>query len=186
MGRLSRQRAAKEAHTKLGKARPLETFFSSYTDFAFNPEAPSGLEFQRLRKEQGWKRGDAVGEAAWQDFRSALVLEFNARFGTEAKDLLAWQTLCAVVGIEEVDKIADCEACEKLLKGRLFNLVDVIDAHRRGKGEVVHTFASAEALEEHTKKAAAFFPRYHVAAGSLLKCVLRRPPSMESLDTTKG
>lgn len=74
MGKLSRQRAAKEARAKLGKARPLETFFSSYTDSALNPEAPSGLEFQRLRKEQGWKRGDAVGEAAWQDFRSALVL----------------------------------------------------------------------------------------------------------------
>jgi hypothetical protein len=81
-----------------------------YTDSALNPEAPSGLEFQRLRKEQGWKRGDAVGEAAWQDFRSALVLEFN---GTEPKDLLAWQTLCVIVGIEEVDKIADYEVCEK-------------------------------------------------------------------------
>ncbi|KAF5850170.1 hypothetical protein GGP41_002411 [Bipolaris sorokiniana] len=163
MGKFSRQRARKEARTKLGKARPLETFFSSYTDFAFNSEAPSALEFQRLRREQRWKRGDAVGEAAWQDFRSALVLEFNARFGTESKDLLAWQTLCAIVGIE------------KLLKSRLFNLVDVVDAHRRGKGEVVQTFASVEALEEHTKKAAAFFPRYHVAAGSLLKRVLRKP-----------
>lgn len=175
MGKFSRQRARKEASTKLGKARPLETFFSSYTDFAFNSEAPSALEFQRLRREQRWKRGDAVGEAAWQDFRSALVLEFNARFGTESKDLLAWQTLCAIVGIEKVNEIADCEACEKLLKSRLFNLVDVVDAHRRGKGEVVQTFASVEALEEHTKKAAAFFPRYHVAAGSLLKRVLRKP-----------
>ncbi|KAF1992676.1 hypothetical protein P154DRAFT_625930 [Amniculicola lignicola CBS 123094] len=186
MGRFSRKRAKKEAHTKLGKARPLETFFSSYTDFAFNPEAPSRLEFRRLSKEQGWKRGDAVGEAAWQDFRSALVLEFNARFGTELKDLLTWQTLCAIVGIEEVNKIADCEACEKLLKSRLFNLVDVIDTHRRSKGEVVQTFASAEALKEHTKKTAAFFPHYHVAAGSLLKRVLRKPPSMESLNTTNG
>lgn len=54
MGRLSRQRAVKEARTKLGNTQPLEKFFSSYNDFAFNPEAPSGLEYQRLRKEQGW------------------------------------------------------------------------------------------------------------------------------------
>ena len=114
MGRFARQRAVKEARTKLGKTHPLATFFSSYTNFAHNPEAPSGLEFQSLRKKQGWKRGDVIGEAAWEDFRSALVLEFNARFGTDPHDLLAWQTLCAIVGIENVDKIADCESCEKV------------------------------------------------------------------------
>lgn len=77
-------------------------------------------------------------------------------------------------------------AYPKLLKGRRYNLIDVLDARRRGKGEIVPTFASAEALQEHTKETAAFFPRYHIAAGSLLKCVLRRPPSIESANTTKG
>ena len=114
MGKNSRQRAKKEAHTKLGKAHPLETFFSSYTGFAYNPESPSGLEFQCLRKEKGWNRDDVAGDAAWQDFRSALVLEFNARFGTDAKDLLAWQTLCVIVGVDKVEKIPDCEAAEKV------------------------------------------------------------------------
>lgn len=113
MGRHSRQRATKEARKKLGTSQPLETFFSSYNNFAYNPEAPSGSEYQRLRQEQGWKHGDAVGEVAWQDFRSALVLEFNARFGTSSNDLLVWQTLCGIVGINEVNNIADCEACEK-------------------------------------------------------------------------
>jgi hypothetical protein len=75
-------------------------------------------------------------------------------------------------------------AYPQLLKSRHFNLVDVLDAHRRGKDEPVQTFASAEALEEHTKKTAAFFPRGHVAAGSLLKRVLRRPPITVSADTT--
>jgi hypothetical protein len=69
-----------------------------------------------------------------------------------------------------------------LLKSRYFNLVDVIDAHRRGKDETVQIFASAEALEEHTKKTAAFFPRYHVAAAGLLKRVLRRIPGTECMD----
>jgi len=88
MGRLSRQRAAKEARV-FGTVQPLKTFFSSYSDFDFDPEAPSGLEFQRLRTERGWKRGDEAGEVAWQNFRLALVKEFNARFGTQASDLLA-------------------------------------------------------------------------------------------------
>jgi hypothetical protein len=71
------------------------------------------LEYQRLRRQQGWKRSDMAGDLAWQNFRSALVLEFNARFGTEPRDLLAWQTLCVIVGIEEASKISDCEECEK-------------------------------------------------------------------------
>ena len=121
MGRVSRQRgteeaqrATKEARKKLGTSQPLKRFFSSHSKFIFNPEAPSGSEFQRLRKEQGWKRGDAVGEVAWQDFRLALVSEFNARFGTGADDLLAWQTLCSIVGIKEVDNMVDCGECEKV------------------------------------------------------------------------
>jgi len=113
MGKLSRQRAAKEARTKLGRSHPLETFFSSHNGFTYNLEAPSGLEFQRLRREQGWKRGDVAGDSAWQNFRSALVLEFNARFGTESRDLLAWQTICVIVGIEEASKMTECEECEK-------------------------------------------------------------------------
>src|SRR5882757_1446761 len=106
MGRLSRQREAKQlnSRTKLGKQHPLEDFFASYSDFTFDPWAPSGLEFQRLCGLQGWKWGDAAQEAARQAFCLALVKEFNARFGTDARDLLAWQTLCAIVGIEQANK----------------------------------------------------------------------------------
>jgi hypothetical protein len=113
MGRLARERAAKEARTKFGRVQPLKTFFSSYDDFVYDQKAPSGLEFQRLRRTQGWKHGDERGEVAWQDFRSSLVLQFNAEFGTKATDLLAWQTLCAIAVIKEASEIIDWEACEK-------------------------------------------------------------------------
>ncbi len=114
MGKLSRQRVAKDARTTLGRNHPLETFFSSYDGFAYNSETPSGLEYQRLRRQFGWRRGDEGGELAWQNFRAALVLEFNARLGTDASDLLAWQTLCATVGIEEARSAKDCNECEKV------------------------------------------------------------------------
>ncbi|KAF4631805.1 hypothetical protein G7Y89_g6318 [Cudoniella acicularis] len=178
MGRLSRQREAKQrkAHTKLGTGHPIEDFFTSYSAFTYIPSAPSGQEFQRLRISQGWKRGDVAGEAAWEAFRLALVKEFNVGFGTDASDLLAWQTLCAIVGIERVRQIASCEECEKVLKSRHFNLVDLVDVHRRGENETIRTFASAEALEQYTRDNAAYFPRYHEAAGNLLRRVLRRFP----------
>lgn len=44
------------------------------------------------------------------------------------------------------------------------------------------TFPSAEALEEYTRKKAAYFPRYHGAAGRLLKCVLRKPQAPRDMD----
>jgi hypothetical protein len=50
-----------------------------------------------------------AGEAAWKAFRLALVKEFNAEFGTDASDLLAWQTSRAIVGIERVRQIASWE-----------------------------------------------------------------------------
>jgi hypothetical protein len=71
------------------------------------------------------------------------------------------------------------------LKSKHFNLVDVLDARHRDKGEVVQTFASAEAASEHTKKTAAYFPRGHPAAGGLLKCVLRRLPDIQNTNVMK-
>jgi hypothetical protein len=64
----------------------------------------------------------------------------------------------------------------QLFKGRLCNLVDVLDAYRRGKGEIAPIFANMTALEEHTKRLAAYFPRYHETSGGLLKRVLRKAP----------
>ncbi|MCJ1409438.1 hypothetical protein MMC19_003519 [Ptychographa xylographoides] len=210
MGRISRQRAVKDARIKLGKAQPLETFFASFTDFAFNPEAPSGVEFRRLCKNQGWKRGDEAQDIAWREFRMARILEFNAQFGTLPKDLLVWQTLCTVVGIEEANQATDWETCEKaspmadprfeqpstgqqrysnaylqLLKSRHFSLADAVDVRRRGQVEPIPTFASEEALLQHINRTAAYFPRWHVAAGSLLKRVLKRVPLTEKVDTMK-
>ncbi|KAF8860661.1 hypothetical protein BDZ45DRAFT_648456 [Acephala macrosclerotiorum] len=189
MGRLSRQREAKQRKvhtklgTKLGTGHPIEDFFTSYSAFTFNPSVPSWQEFRRLRISQGWKRGDVAGEAAWQAYRLALVKEFNAGFGTDASDLLAWQTLCAIVGIERVRQIASWEECENILKSRHFNLVDLLDAHRRGETETIQTFASAEALEQYTKDNAAYFPRYHEAAGNLLRRVLRSLPTSRDENT---
>ncbi|KAI5926605.1 hypothetical protein F4810DRAFT_707693 [Camillea tinctor] len=191
MGRLSRQRAVKQHETrqrkpdvKIGSGHPIVDFFAGYSDFDFKPSASSAQEFQRLRRSQGWTRGDLEGEDAWHAFRRALVKEFNVGFGTYATDLLAWQTLCAIVGIEGVYKMDSCEVCENALKERYFNLVDVVDAHRRGKNEPVQTFATAEELEEYTKKHAAYFPLNHRSAGAFLRRVLRKnkPPAVGSAE----
>ena len=87
----------------------IERFFASFSSFEYNPSNPSADEFQRLRRQYSWKRGDSEGDSAWSGFRLALVKEFKRLIGTDEKDLLAWQTLCTFVGIEE--RFKTCEEC---------------------------------------------------------------------------
>ena len=86
--------------TITAQSGPLARFFGSYSDFEYDPLKPSAEEYTRLRRLYGWKRGDLEGETAWSAFRLALVKEFNRLFGTDSYDLLAWQNLCVIVGIQ--------------------------------------------------------------------------------------
>ena len=95
-------------------ASRITSFFGSYPDFRYDASKPSAEEYQRLRKLYGWKRGDAdssENDKAWTGFRQAMVKEFNRLFGTDPQDLLAWQTLCTVVGIGGSNDFATCEEC---------------------------------------------------------------------------
>lgn len=60
------------------------------------------------------------------------------------------------------------------MESRHFNMVDVIDARRRGNGEA-QVFATNEALQEYTRRTGSHFPHGHPKAGLLLRLVLRRP-----------
>lgn len=93
----------------ISQASPIERFFGSYSEFQYNPSGSSAEQYQHLRKLYGWQRGDSDGERAWSGYRLALVKEFNRLFGTDPKDLLAWQTLCMVVGIR--DRLMTCDDC---------------------------------------------------------------------------
>ena len=78
---------------------PLDDFFYSYSEFPYIPSNSPELEFSRLRKFFGWDRGDPDGENAWEEYRSALVEEFNRWYGRGENDLGAWQGLCRAVGV---------------------------------------------------------------------------------------
>lgn len=104
---MARQR--KKLSTHLNTAGPIERFFASYPDFQYDPSKSSAQEFQRLRMFYGGRRGDSESSEAWSGFRLALVKEFNRLFGTDPQDLLAWQTLCTFIGIQE--RFATCEDC---------------------------------------------------------------------------
>ena len=99
-------------HNTQAPVGPIERFFESFSNFHYNPSKPSAEEYQRLRKLNGWKRGDPEGEKAWLGFQLALVKDFNRWFGTDPNDLLAWQTLCITIGSRE--KLTTCDACDQV------------------------------------------------------------------------
>ena len=69
-------------------------------------------EFYRLCDESGWDREDPDRKAAHQDFKAALVQQFNAVYGTDVNDIGAWQNLCHVVRIDPVPE--DLHACREV------------------------------------------------------------------------
>lgn len=174
------------------EASPIERFFASYPDFPYNPSQPAAEQYQSLSRAFRWRRGDVEAEVAWAGFRLALVKEFNRLFGTDEDDLLAWQNLCAFVGVPGRFKtINECITVRSIcfdapnlgsnyslpqsLKTRYFNLVDLIDTRRRGSG-IAQAFPTKEALQEYTRRTASYFPYHHPKAGNLLRRLLRRRP----------
>jgi hypothetical protein len=96
----------------LHRESPVDRFFKIYSNFQHNSLQPSAEEYKRLTKAYAWKRGDPRSETAWAGFRDALVKEFNKQFGTDASDLLAWQNLCQLVGIDKIYE--SCDDCHKV------------------------------------------------------------------------
>lgn len=44
-----------------------------------------------------------------RNLRTAMVRQFNARYGEDADDLAAWQALCLRVDIPVPDTLAECQ-----------------------------------------------------------------------------
>ena len=82
---------------------PLEKFFEQYSyAYTYDSTQSATSEFHHLCTAMSWKRDDPDQKAAYEEFRDALVMEFNKNYGTDANDLTSWQTLCAAVRIDPI------------------------------------------------------------------------------------
>ena len=91
---------------------PLEAFFANYSsEFRYNPTASASWEFYRLCDELGWDKEDSSRKEAHQNFKDALVQQFNVFYGTDVNDLKSWQNLCYVVHIDPIPE--DLHACRE-------------------------------------------------------------------------
>jgi hypothetical protein len=66
-------------------------------------------QFRDLAQKQGWKSQDDSYCFALKKLKSALVIEFNQIYGTNDKDILAWQALCRVIGIPVQNTLEGCQ-----------------------------------------------------------------------------
>jgi len=90
---------------------PLDVFFYSFSTFDYDPYLPPATSFANLRRHEGWRRGNAIADSAWDKYQQALESELHMWYGAES-DLTAWHALCHVIGVEPLPKT--CEQCENV------------------------------------------------------------------------
>ena len=92
-------------------APPLEFYFAAFavSGFSYNPASSAHNNFARLCKVSGWVGNSPQRTEARRGFQDALVQQFNFLYGTNGKDLAAWQNLCKTIGIEPIpDTVKSC------------------------------------------------------------------------------
>ncbi|KAI5837647.1 hypothetical protein DFP73DRAFT_311546 [Morchella snyderi] len=152
----------------------METFFAQYPTFTRAPASDLVTSFKALSVSQAWTPG--AKRTAKKSFQTAMVQEFNNRYGTNEKDLKSWRNLCRVFGIAEDEIPESIKKCKKKIAKIHVNLVDLIELppHSTGPVTAARIFPTLKALKEYTKKTGKYFPREEAKAGGILKALLRK------------
>jgi hypothetical protein len=95
----------------LGVRKPLEGFFSRYSEFQYQPGNSSITEFNRLCKEYDWEKDGQEKKDARYEFSVAMKKEFDSLYGSDEKDINNWHKLCYILSIDPVpDTLKECRA----------------------------------------------------------------------------
>jgi len=150
----------------------LNDFFEQYPDFDYDPSMPANSEWYRLCDHMNWgkkgKKTNPERESAYEDFKDALVHQFNTNYGTDEESLDAWQELCERLGVFPIPDTLK-EAREKV-KATHVNLVDLTQG---ADGREVRIFHTEVELSEYTRRNGRYFPAESAYAGGLLRHLLR-------------
>ena len=90
---------------------PLDVFFRSFRTFEYDPSLPPATCYAYLREHEGWRRGEAASDDAWNRYHDALGSGIRMWYGAE-NNLAAWQALCRAMGVEPLPRT--CEQCEEV------------------------------------------------------------------------
>ncbi|KAF5341043.1 hypothetical protein D9611_005931 [Ephemerocybe angulata] len=151
-------------------SHPISDFFAEYPTFNYTTKESCTTEYRRLCRFMRWRRDSPEQGQAWQDFRKALVLQFNANFGTDAESVKAWWTLCQTLGIKPVPRKMK-DAREAVCNTQV-NLIDLTEAY--GNPNCSFTvFNTAKELTEYTIREHKYMPRDVLEAGGVLRTLLK-------------
>lgn len=89
---------------------PLATFFNQYHDFHYDPTESPSTQFRRLCRLNAWESGRI--EYVRQQYKTALIQQFNLNYGTDVDALESWHLLCTYIGISPLPDTL--EACKKV------------------------------------------------------------------------
>ncbi|KAL0638245.1 hypothetical protein Q9L58_002701 [Maublancomyces gigas] len=147
----------------------MNDFFSQYTSRNFTRDPTIGLtqEFDRLALANRWRRRTVSRKRC--EFRTAMVEEFNLRYGIDDRSLASWQNLCRVFGIQVVPE--SISKCKQSIRSIHVNLVDMIEL--KNNGGPVRVFRHLNSLRQYTKETGKWFPKGEAKAGGILKHLLR-------------
>ncbi|CZS94515.1 uncharacterized protein RCO7_11685 [Rhynchosporium graminicola] len=141
--------------------------------FGYGPSLPPATSYANLQRHEGWRRGSAESDDAWNRYQDALQSELYLWYGAE-NDLTAWHALCRAIGVEPLPKT--CEQCEEAARRTHVNIVDLIEWGRNGSEEKVHTFRNVAELRNYTKETRKIFRNTFDQEGSniVLRHLLRK------------
>jgi hypothetical protein len=98
--------------------QPLETFFSRYSKFQYQPQNSPVTEFNRLCEEYQWEQRGAEKKHARREFNIAMKKEFDSLYGSDEKSINNWYKLCHVLRINPAPKtLKECRAVSAPLRG---------------------------------------------------------------------
>lgn len=111
---------------------PLEEFFSHYPDFDYDPSASATSEFQRLCKFKGWGRKSSQRKGATSAYKTTLIHQFNASYGTNVNDINSWHAMMMHMGIDPLpDTVSACKkVCLSPFAGESQILISLVDCER--------------------------------------------------------
>lgn len=171
----------------------LDNFFAQHPAFPYRRNAPSVQEFYRMCDYFNWDRDDFDRQNAHDEFKTALVHQFNSIYGTDVNDVESWRKLCLALdivplpnGLEQSRKVSSSDrsferqavivVLTKEKRGKTVqevhvNLVDLVDT--RKTGESVRIFDTLDGLRAYTIQEGKYFPKESAYAGGVLKFLLR-------------
>ncbi|KAH8155789.1 uncharacterized protein LAJ45_00801 [Morchella importuna] len=149
----------------------MDAFWARFQGFTPDPNSSLITNFNLLSTAQNWAPAGRARSRAHRRFRSAMIDEFNATYGTDNNDLESWKNLCRVVRVDPVPETIT--QCRKAVRRTHVNLVDLIDHDVRNGGGQVKKFKTLRQLREYTHETEKYFPKNPAKAGGILKALLR-------------